>query len=173
MKRVTVDLEHANLSKRQTNNNIYSNLQKTTKKIKLKKLKIRFGNKWTNSDRLILREHSYVKLKKGFEFLTKRTLLSSSIAVPHAPPDQLSTIPTNAKVSFKRLAKTCGIKKKYGDSSSRSNCGLLNSILIEHDGDLFQNAVKSLVSKVSTTSIIQLATISLLNANCRETIYIS
>ena len=145
MKRVTVDLEHVKFSRRQVEKKISNEPCTNTKKIKLK---TKFVNKWNNSIRFVRREHNYVKLYRGKdENIPKRPALSSS-----APPNQLSIIPINAKVKFRGLAKTRRIMKKHGDYNSK-NGGLLNNTLIERDGDLFQNAIKDLVNKVSKPAI--------------------
>ena len=147
MKRVTIDLEHVKFSKTQIENKIVNNSHTNVKKIKLKKLKVMFVNKWTNSTRSVRKEHNYVKLKQGRnEFIPNRPSVSS-LSVPHAPPDQLATVPTNAKVSIKGLSKTRVFMKMYGDGGSK-NSGLLNKCLTEQNEELFQKVVQDLVGKV-------------------------
>ncbi|KAI6654815.1 hypothetical protein LOD99_2694 [Oopsacas minuta] len=144
MKRLTVDLEPFTLPASVIPEKVPKRSLKKFKKLKLKRIK---------KDHSINNEHNYVKQK-----LPKNDKLSPSkpsvFSFPHSSkhPAQLSVVPTNAKVNIKGLGKSKRTSAKIDRTSRLKNSGALNSSLIEHDGELFHNAVKNLIEEVQNAS---------------------
>ena len=149
MKRLTVDLEPIAIPRTEIAKKITQTPIKEVKKINLKRIKVKLLNKNINPIRCIRREHNYYviqKLNKSEKIVPNK---NSSKSTSNLLSNQLSIIPTNAKVNVRGLTgnkQRASVKRcRNGDINSS---GALNSFLIECNNELFQKTVKDIIEQV-------------------------
>ena len=146
MKRLTVDLEQIAIPRIEIPRKIIQTPVKV-KKINLKRIKVKLLNKNINPIRSIRREHNYVKHKQANDKIVPNRISSKS--THNLLTDQLSIIPTNAKVNIRGLIANNQRASVKRYRNGEMNCsGALNSFLIECNNELFCKAVKDLIEQV-------------------------
>ena len=159
MKRLTIDIEHVKLPPKQLASKLCMRKKRTKKIFKREKIKLtpkkpkdlpKMDLPKKDLPKIILKEHNYVNLN---------SICTPSIQTPirpfpitRVPPDQLSFVPTQAKVNIRYLTKSPSTSPQKKSSVDSKDNGIVTGCMIESNGSLFNAAVKKIILKVITLS---------------------